>query len=103
MSKPYFWDDYAPTWLPTSVSVKPCVKCGACCRISACPYGVWDAQRHQCSFLTKDNLCSKYNEIIKIPGSKFCPAFGEGCCSPLFNQDRIKKINNKGGAYVTSN
>jgi len=73
----------------------PCVQCGYCCTVRACPYGEWDVEKKQCRFLTKEKLCSKYEEIIKDPNSWSSPAFGAGCSSPLFNTVREEKIRNE--------
>jgi hypothetical protein len=50
-------------------------------------------ERTQCKYLTEENLCGKYSEIIKQPDWKFYPAFGEGCCSAL-NSRRIACLKN---------
>lgn len=72
--------------------MKPCVKCGFCCTISACEFGKWDSVNKRCFFLTQNDECSKYEEIIKTPGSENCPAFGFGCCMSLFNTRRERKL-----------
>ena len=69
-----------------------CVQCGYCCTVRCCPYGEWDEKKAQCKFLTKENLCAKYEEIKKKPGSEISPAFGAGCSSSLFNERRDEKI-----------
>lgn len=57
-----------------------------------CPYGDWDKKKHQCTSLEiNDNLiasCAKYEEISKDKSSKISPAFGAGCCMPLWNARR---------------
>jgi len=70
---------------------EPCVKCGYCCKKGPCGHGVWNETKSQCSYLTEDNLCEKYHEIIKDPFSRVNPAFGFGCCSPLMNNVRQEK------------
>ena len=60
-----------------------CVKCGACCRSGPCQYGKWDHANEKCEFLTDENMCSHYDEIVVMPYSYFSPAFGAGCCQPL--------------------
>ena len=69
-----------------------CVRCGYCCRKAPCPYGVWDYQKHRCVFLTGDNQCEKYEEILEDPESFVAPAFGYGCCMPLCNPVRDRLI-----------
>lgn len=72
----------------------PCVQSGFCCRRAPCPFGSWDEKQHKCSFLTDDNLCAKYDEILAMPVEmwKHAPAFGAGCCMPLFNEARENRI-----------
>ena len=43
-------------------------------------------------------LCGIYDEIVGKPGSEVNPAFGAGCCSPLFNTRRaaiLKEIGDR--------
>ena len=78
-----------------------CVGCGYCCRQSSCPYGKWDADRHQCTFLALPNdlgqrLCLLYVEIQKDSGSIMSPGFGAGCSSREGNtcrEDLFRKID----------
>ena len=72
-----------------------CVQCGFCCTRGCCPYGGWDEEKEQCQFLTKEDLCEKYEEIQKDPSSEISPAFGAGCSSPLFNTRRDEKIRER--------
>lgn len=72
-----------------------CVRSGFCCKKAPCPFGGWDAERHQCKFLVPDPvskvgqyLCAKFEEIQQDPSSWIAPAFGAGCCMTLFNEDR---------------
>ena len=73
-----------------------CVGSGFCCKQAPCPFGQWDAEKHQCSYLVLSHhidthavyRCGKYEEILKQPFSDVSPAFGAGCCSPLFNEER---------------
>lgn len=76
--------------LLSAVSPK-CVHCGYCCRKSACVFGA-AALGGGCAFLTEDNLCGRYDEIKDHPGANISPAFGAGCCSPLFNTYRENKL-----------
>ena len=72
-----------------------CVQCGFCCSKVPCGFGSWDDGRGGCAFLTEDNLCGKYKEILKDPSSKLSPAFGSGCCQPLFNTKRLEILKEK--------
>ena len=74
------------------LDMNKCIKCGFCCTVSCCPYGTWNARQQRCWFLTEDNLCAKYDEIIQDPGQGFSPAFGSGCSSSLFNPVRERRI-----------
>jgi hypothetical protein len=79
-----------------------CVQCGYCCTVRPCVYGAevvprgdgvqLVATRGRCRFLTEDNKCAKYDEIVeKERGSRY-PMFGCGCSSPMFNEVREAKI-----------
>ena len=37
--------------------------------------------------------CAKYDYIRIQPGADFVPAFGAGCCMPLFNEYRDKILS----------
>ncbi len=73
-----------------------CVRSGFCCKRAVCPWGEWDSNKHQCVYLEEDTRiddvvlyrCGRYDFIIKQRGAEISPAFGAGCCSPLFNEDR---------------
>jgi hypothetical protein len=74
----------------------PCVGSGMCCKRRPCGYGEPD-ETGGCRFLVTwedDDLdveryrCGKYDEIKEQPGADFSPAFGAGCCQPLFNERR---------------
>jgi hypothetical protein len=82
--------------LPLYPGAEPCVNSGFCCRQAACPFGKWDADKHACTYLTEDNLCGKYEEILSLPREQweFSPAFGAGCGSALFNEARQRIIEN---------
>jgi hypothetical protein len=78
----------------------PCVGSGFCCKKAPCPYGEAD-ETGGCRFLIPwpDNdlgvpryRCGKYEEISKSPTAHFSPAFGAGCSSTLFNQDRDRVL-----------
>ena len=79
--------------LPLYPGSKPCIHSGWCCRSGPCPYGTWDAARHQCVHLTKENACAIYHEILARPQEEwwFAPAFGAGCCASL-NPDRAAML-----------
>lgn len=77
----------------------PCLRSGLCCRTGPCAFGEWDAERHQCRFLEVAlnhpqytiYSCGKKAEIEALPasaGAHLNPAFGHGCCMPLFNENR---------------
>ena len=73
----------------------PCAKCGYCCTRAACPFGEWDAAKQRCAFLTENMLCGRYQEIVRAPHhalAELAPAFGAGCCMPLFNTWREAKL-----------
>ena len=81
-----------------SLPHNPCVNSGYCCKVRPCPFGesVSDADS-SCKFLELIEqpkplyprfLCGKYDEILASEGNEISPAFGAGCCSPLFNVDR---------------
>ena len=82
------------------MKTSPCVGSGLCCKKGPCPYGEWLESEHRCKFLEeglKENKtiiyrCGRYEYIQKQPGSQMVPAFGEGCCMSLFNQNRSQII-----------
>jgi hypothetical protein len=80
---------------------RPCVGSGFCCKKVPCPYGSRDPSTGWCIHLIpwEGNTlgvpryrCGRYEFISKQPGSEWIPAFGAGCCSPLFNEDRDRII-----------
>jgi len=83
-----------------SYKPSPCVHCGECCRVSACGFGEWDTDAHQCKFLIpflehpEYTLyhCAIFEQIILDPSSYWSPAFGAGCCRDLFNEARERVI-----------
>lgn len=88
------------------VVVRACVRSGLCCRTGPCAFGEWDAAAHQCRFLTVEHqgdgfttfACGKKAEIDALPasrGAQWNPAFGAGCCMPLFNDNRQRILRNK--------
>ncbi len=70
-----------------------CVRSGFCCKQAPCPFGKWDEEKKQCAYLEGSVIgryaCGIYDEILGKPGAELCPAFGEGCCSPLNTDRRI--------------
>jgi hypothetical protein len=70
-----------------------CVRCGYCCKQSACQFGRWSGT--QCEYLLGEKpgeySCSEFEIIQHKPGSHINPAFGRGCCSSL-NSDRRKLV-----------
>ncbi len=71
---------------------RACLRSGMCCNIAPCPYGSSISESNsKCSFLIEHNsttTCSIYEDILKQPGADFSPAFGAGCCMPMFNVRR---------------
>jgi hypothetical protein len=81
------------------LATSPCVRSGMCCKTSACAFGDWDAAAHQCRFLQTTEqgdgytvyACGIKDKIDALPpdaGAQWNPAFGAGCCMPLFNRNR---------------
>ena len=87
----------------SKVLVSDCVRCGECCKASACGFGRWDRDLHHCLYLVPDgeilgsNLyaCSIHDQIILDPTSAVSPAFGAGCCRTLFNESRERILNDR--------
>jgi hypothetical protein len=80
---------------------RPCVGSGFCCKKVPCPYGSRDPSTSWCIHLIPwegDDLgvpryrCGRYEYIVKQPGAEWIPAFGAGCCAPLFNEDRSRIV-----------
>jgi hypothetical protein len=80
--------------------VKPCMKSGFCCTTAPCAYGEFNEERTACKHLQAPNDigqrdCGRYEWIKEnVPGYEFYPAFGAGCCMPMFNAMREKVIEN---------
>lgn len=75
---------------------RPCVGSGHCCKTAPCAFGQLGASGG-CVFLvpwpeatlsTPRYRCGRYAEIVGQPGSDLAPAFGQGCCSSMFNAER---------------
>jgi len=87
---------------------QPCVGSGHCCKSSACGFGEWDAEKHQCRFLEVAQViddveiyrCGKYEEISGTPGAELSPAFGAGCCQSMFNTNRERILRLVGEARI---
>lgn len=85
------------------LNIKPCVNSGFCCIKVPCGYGEWNEDKSACKYLEPPNdigqrLCGRYDWIVENAPDKgaIYPAFGAGCCMPLFNDLRkaiIKKLN----------
>jgi len=84
------------------MSARPCIRSGFCCKQGTCPYGVYDIKAERCRHLVDDvevspgqftTKCAIYDHINEQPESIWSPAFGAGCCSPMFNPDRDAIIN----------
>lgn len=80
---------------------RQCVKSGFCCKKAPCAFGTWDAVKGQCAHLEVEaeivpgihvHRCGIYDQIKDKPGAAINPAFGAGCCSPLFNENRTAII-----------
>lgn len=77
---------------------RACVGSGFCCKKAPCEFGAPDPVTRACIYLEEwpgNDLgvtryrCGRYEFIVADPsGSRGSPAFGAGCCSPLFNGNR---------------
>lgn len=76
---------------------RPCVGSGLCCKTAPCAYGEAAPGSRACRYLErwKDDTisvpryrCGRYAFIVQQPGHEWMPAFGAGCCMPLFNRER---------------
>lgn len=74
-----------------------CVQCGYCCKHTPCYYGEWDEEKQKCKYLTDENKCSKYNEIVEYENSINLKVkmFGSGCCLNYLNPDRLKILRER--------
>jgi hypothetical protein len=75
--------------------VSACVRSGYCCKKAPCGFG----EGVPCIHLAIDPassagqyLCARYAEISAHPDAWLSPAFGAGCSSTLFNDDREQVI-----------
>lgn len=74
------------------MKIHKCYSCGFCCTQSICGYGKWNAEKHQCEYLTADTKCGKYEEIVEKEKGTLYPMMGWGCSSPLCNDMRDAKM-----------
>jgi len=97
--------DLKPIGILEGVAIKPCVSSGFCCTKSPCAYGEAN-EKGACKHLTEPNelgqmACGRYDWIKEnVPNWEYYPAFGAGCCMPIFNTMReqvIKNIKNETG------
>jgi len=80
------------------ITIQPCIRSGFCCKKAPCAYGEVDPKTGWCSSLREVSKigdapiygCGRYDYIKTQPGWEFSPAFGGGCSSTLFNDDREK-------------
>lgn len=79
----------------------PCVGSGFCCKLAPCPYGAVDLKTGWCVHLEpwqEEGLdaqryrCGRYEYIRQQPFADMVPAFGGGCSSTLFNEDRERVL-----------
>lgn len=93
-----------PLGVLDGVTIKPCMKSGFCCTKQPCVYGEWNENKSACKYLSKPNEigqrgCERYDWIkSNVPNWEYYPAFGAGCCMPMFNKmrdDIIKTIKEK--------
>lgn len=79
----------------------PCLASGFCCHQVPCTHGESiSPSEPACRFLVPWEVppgpalkapryrCGKAEEIMRDPTAHVTPAFGAGCCSPLFNEER---------------
>jgi len=90
-----------PVGMLYDIPIRPCMKSGFCCTKSPCAYGTYDHEKKQCIHLGEPNDigqrdCLHINWILEnVPEEfrNFNPAFGAGCCMPMFNEARNTIIN----------
>ena len=77
------------------IRIRTCVQSGFCCSKSPCGYGESTSDDDPaCKYLSEPNkigqqFCGRYEWIVEnVPGYEFYPAFGAGCCMPMFNEKR---------------
>jgi hypothetical protein len=74
---------------------RPCVRSGFCCKQAPCRFGTAGPDGKRCVHLERDlgsalgrYRCGIYDQIVGQPFAELSPAFGGGCSSPLFNDER---------------
>lgn len=87
------------------IPIRPCVRCGECCKASACGFGFYSRELSQCHYLLQESavgdmptyVCSLADHIMEDPTSEISPAFGAGCCRTIGNEarDRIVAVTLK--------
>lgn len=80
---------------------RSCVGSGFCCKVAPCRFGEADRVTGACVHLEErpdEGLgvvryrCGLYEFIRGQPGAELSPAFGAGCSSTLFNEDRDRVL-----------
>lgn len=75
----------------------PCIRSGFCCKKAPCGFGKPIEGGTRCVYLEIEaelspgvpiHRCGIYDKIRQDPSSVYSPAFGAGCSSTLFNEDR---------------
>lgn len=80
---------------PYEPRVFPCIGCGYCCRKGPCALSTWTSGSWRgCPDLRWDGKKWRCAHML-VPGkageeARNTLAAGEGCSSPLFNDDRVK-------------
>lgn len=98
--------DLTPIGVLDGIPIKPCVGSGFCCTKQPCAYGLMNETNTGCKYLTPPNelgqlACGRYDWIKEnVPNWQYYPAFGAGCCMPIFNDMREKVINNIKSKYL---
>ena len=90
--------------LPLARRASPCVRSGLCCKKAPCAFGVSKSDTDlACLYLEGDApgnyRCGIAEWIVTQRGWEHNPAFGAGCCMPLFNEDRervLRERSNRG-------
>ena len=88
------------------MTYRSCVNSGYCCTVRPCQFGdVTSQDNPSCKYLEPAQVepgkqprfvCGIYDQIKDKPGASLSPAFGAGCCSPLFNVARQAILKEEG-------
>jgi hypothetical protein len=80
----------------------PCMRSGECCKRNPCGFGASKSDTDKsCVHLLVDEeiepglftyRCGQIDYILTQPGWEGVPAFGGGCCSPMFNENRSRLV-----------